>query len=315
MSASKEIRQLRCDDTLVSLLKGGKCVFFTLTTPDVVDIKEMRRRWRGLRNWLVRRLGNPHYVMNYEVHPQGHGWHIHAVFNRFIPLRELLPKIRAYGFGRVDVRPVNNHFVANYLTKHCLKAYRGLSKRLRNAQQIHRLRLVNASRGLPVLSDYRQVSDFRSKVLALYRQLNPPQAFRMPVYRSLVSKIPVSLPILTAKCEPYYMYIVPPGVPHPSRLRYKRPNPYKMRKFYSLAVAFATMGVSDISSGYQILRKYTSGGLGGVGYHPGRSMQRALPKASRPVQAWLPLTRLGNATADAPISGRRDYAIYRPGLS
>lgn len=176
LMASRLVKKFRCDDSLQILMKGGRAVFFTLTTPDEVCLVEIRRRWRNLRNWLVRRLHNPLYVMNYELHPgylqkevrerdgslflrrsdgHSHGWHIHGVMNCFVPLKELLKKIQSFGFGRVDVRMVNSKGISDYLTKHALKAYRGLTAKERREYGNMRLRLVNTSRGLPSLSWYR----------------------------------------------------------------------------------------------------------------------------------------------------------------
>ena len=53
MSASQYIRRVRCDDALGVLMSGKACVFFTLTTPDVVEYEEVRTRWRNLRHWLA----------------------------------------------------------------------------------------------------------------------------------------------------------------------------------------------------------------------------------------------------------------------
>lgn len=189
--ASRIVKQVRCEDALRLLSEGGEAVFFTLTTEDAVDLPEIRRRWRSLRNWLVRRLGNPRYVMNFEKHPgylqkvvkdkdgrervirsdgKSHGWHIHSVFSRFIPLNELQSQIRAHGFGRVDVRRVTSRGISDYLTKHALKAYRGLSRKERERYPKGRLRLVNTSRGLPPLSSYSWQSDFLSRQRKLYRE-------------------------------------------------------------------------------------------------------------------------------------------------
>lgn len=170
MSANKEIRSVRCEDLLKELVKSGECVFFTLTTPDVVDYEEIRRRWRLLRHDLVRRLGSVKYVMNYEIHPKGHGWHIHGVFDRFVSLRRFLPLIRKYGFGRVDFRRVTSVCVAEYLTKHCLKAYRGVRKGCSLSGR--RLRLVNTSRGLPRLNDYYYTSDWLSSFRFAFSQVS-----------------------------------------------------------------------------------------------------------------------------------------------
>ena len=170
MSANKEIRSTRCNDLLAELVKNGHCVFFTLTTPDVVDYEEIRARWRSLRHELCRQssMKGARYVMNYEIHPMGHGWHIHGVFDRFVPLRRFLPLIRSFGFGRVDFRRVISVEVADYLTKHCLKAYRGVKASCCCSGR--RLRLVNTSRGLPRLADY----DYTSEWLKSFRSIFKP---------------------------------------------------------------------------------------------------------------------------------------------
>lgn len=174
MKSSKEIREIRCEDLLSSFLSSStkhRCVFFTLTTPDVVDYETIRSRWRDLRHYLVQYMirhnsHKPKYVMNYELHPKGHGWHIHSVWDCYIDLKKHLDRIHLSGFGRVDVRVVQSYGIASYLSKHCLKAYRGLkSKDL----TIDRLRLINCSRGLPRLSDYRVLDSFTARV-SLFRK-------------------------------------------------------------------------------------------------------------------------------------------------
>lgn len=178
---SKEIRAARCDDALKVLMKEGEAVFFTLTTADKVDYHTIRARWRVLRHALLRALRRKYpkraiqYVMNYEAHNgylqkivkdrrtvdrvirsdgNPHGWHIHGVINCFVDLREFRAMLDQCGFGRVDVRRVNSRGVSDYLTKHALKAYRGLSVKERQKYAGARMRLVNASRGLPSLNDY-----------------------------------------------------------------------------------------------------------------------------------------------------------------
>lgn len=165
-------------------MKGGKATFFTLTTPDVCDYAEISRRWRNLRLYLLqdmRRRGlEPEYVMNFERHPgylqkvvnkdtfeecvirsdgNPHGWHIHGVMSCRIDLNRYLWFMRHYGFGRVDVRKVTTDGVAEYLTKHALKAYRGISKKERAKCGVERVRLVCTSRGLPALHDYKAHSN------------------------------------------------------------------------------------------------------------------------------------------------------------
>lgn len=190
-------KQMRCKDTLRLLMNDGHAVFFTLTTPDEVDFGEIRRRWRILRHDLIRDLRKhnkhePLFVMNYERHPgylqklvkddntvekvirsdgRPHGWHIHGVINCRIPLRRYRAMLNRSGFGRVDVRRVNTMGVADYLTKHALKAYRGLSRLARARMECQRMRLVNVSRGLPALSEYVWRSDEIDRTRAVFREL------------------------------------------------------------------------------------------------------------------------------------------------
>lgn len=179
---SKTIKAVRCEDVLTAFMASSKgCVFLTLTTPDVVDIYEIRRRWRGVRHFLCEKYRGVKYVMNFELHPKGHGWHIHSVWNNFIPLSAVLDKFKGFGFGRVDIRRVNSRGVADYLTKHALKAYRGVSSAEIRRNPSFRLRLVNASRGLPVLSDYAWQSELKDDVRSRfdkYRRGHDVKSFR-----------------------------------------------------------------------------------------------------------------------------------------
>ena len=167
---SQLAKKVRCDDVLKHFSKR-KMTFFTFTTKDVVTYSEIRQRWRNLRHFLVEKYRSKDlkYVMNYELHPKGHGWHIHAVFSDYIQLKfGGLAKMRSFGFGMIRVEKVNSLGVAQYLSKHCLKAYRGVKQAQKG--QGKRLRLVNTSRGLPRLSDYKWQSDFNDRVSAFVRR-------------------------------------------------------------------------------------------------------------------------------------------------
>lgn len=181
-------KQIRCDDVLGILNAENRATFFTLTTPDEVDFETIRARWRDLRHDLVRDMrrkgSTPQYVMNYERHPgylqkvvhkdtpdefivrsdgHSHGWHIHGVISEYLSLMRYRSLFDSCGFGRVDVRRVTSNGVSDYLTKHALKAYRGITKRERERSGVERLRLVNVSRGLPSLASYRVESAYIEK--------------------------------------------------------------------------------------------------------------------------------------------------------
>lgn len=139
----------RAHDAIEKMMSAGFCSFVTLTTPDVCDLAEIRRRWRALRHYFVER-DELQYIMNYEVHPRGHGWHIHMVCNRYINLKNGgLRRLQAFGFGRINVKRVDTQGVADYLSKHVRKSYK-----TRLGDGVQRVRLVNTSRNLPKLSDY-----------------------------------------------------------------------------------------------------------------------------------------------------------------
>lgn len=179
---SKTAKKVRCDDVL-RMFADAKSTFFTFTTADVVTYSEIRERWRNLRHHMARKYKPLRYVMNYELHPNGHGWHIHCVFDRVISLRHGgLADIQRFGFGRVNCKLVNNVGVADYLTKHCLKAYRGVKSELKGEGR--RLRLVNCSRGLPALHDYKWTGEFNRKVAAFMRSVFFKVSFGgLPFYR------------------------------------------------------------------------------------------------------------------------------------
>ena len=176
----KQIREVRCTDVLCHFMANNRGLsFFTFTTPDVVGLYEIRQRWRSLRHYLAEREGEGFkYVMNYELHPRGHGWHIHSVFNRYINLRGGgLAQLRRYGFGMIRSEKVDSLGVSMYLSQHCLKAYRGVRDKL-HFDDCKRLRLVSTSRGLPKLSDYKWSSAYLSAVRSRLAVVSDAKEFR-----------------------------------------------------------------------------------------------------------------------------------------
>lgn len=180
-----EIKKRRIVDS-VQLMDIKKVRFFTLTTPDCVDLSEIRRRWRKFRHYLVEKLGSVQYIMNYEQHPGGHGWHIHVLINRFVDLRDVLLRsalIRS-GFGRVDISSAHDTFsLSEYVAKHCIKSYRQSDR-----MTVRRLRLINCSRGLYRLSDFEYQSQLEDSVKQVYKLVSASCLFRqfspLVIYRA-----------------------------------------------------------------------------------------------------------------------------------
>lgn len=257
MSIQKEIKEIRADDALSVLSRGSCPVFFTLTTPDIVDAQEIRHRWRCLRNWMIRKLGNPQYIMNYEIHPQGHGWHIHAVFDCFIPLSQFLPKIHSFGFGRVDVRRVTTLDIARYLTKHCLKAYRGIKIKQSIISRGFRLRLINTSRGLPSLTSYSIKSEFRDTVLDIFSQMNNRPLFRLPVARAICPRWPLPQPLELPvnQYTPFFGNTAFSLSFDPWSVVIARRSPEQISRLRNYAEIFAMLGAKSAENGFVLLRR------------------------------------------------------------
>lgn len=104
-----------CIFSLRRLIDGGWAYLWTLTTSDVVDLKELSTRWRKLI-WN----GFTPCVRVFEKHPRGHGYHVHFVTADRIDVDALRIKTEAAGFGRIHVRRIPGkkaEYVAKYLTK------------------------------------------------------------------------------------------------------------------------------------------------------------------------------------------------------
>lgn len=107
--------KLACTASVRQLIGTGWAYLWTLTTPDVVDLKQLSQRWRKLV-WN----GFTPCVRVFERHPKGHGYHVHFVTSERIAVDSLRPKTDAVGFGRIHVRRIPGAkatYIAKYLTK------------------------------------------------------------------------------------------------------------------------------------------------------------------------------------------------------
>lgn len=139
-----EIKKFRVEVIMNEMLRSS-CYWWTFTTPDSCDYIEVSRRWRKVRHWLAEKFPDFKYVQNFELHPKGHGWHIHFVCNAYISLHDLRirKRLTSFGFSRVSVEKCYSNGLKEYLTKHCMKCYKMIPERKNK-----RFRLVNVSRSL-----------------------------------------------------------------------------------------------------------------------------------------------------------------------
>ena len=143
-------KRLRVQWSCEEMMKGGRRLrFLTLTVPEHgLPLNVVTARFRALRNSrFVRDLLKGHdYVCVYEKHPNGHGWHIHIVLNRFVPIREFRLISGRYGFGRIHIELCGSD-IGKYISKY-------ISKTLQDRpDDCKGLRLINVSRGLLALRD------------------------------------------------------------------------------------------------------------------------------------------------------------------
>jgi hypothetical protein len=100
--------------------------FVTATIEDEVhDPKVISARWTA----LIKRLRRRHFpdlksIRVLQKHPRGHGWHIHALLDRFIPAKILLEAGRKCSLGRMSFEMVSGearqrsiHYVVRYIVR------------------------------------------------------------------------------------------------------------------------------------------------------------------------------------------------------
>lgn len=155
-SKSKQIFRL---ERVLSSFKDA--VFLTLTTADVVNLADLRQRWRKFRHDYIRHVGKVNYVCVFEVHPKGHGYHVHVVFDRgYLPIQVIRRYSTFAGFGRVHIeKAFDLQRASYYLVKY-------LSKSIKNSRAlgVSRVRLINLSRGLLTLSECVSVGTVVSSI-------------------------------------------------------------------------------------------------------------------------------------------------------
>lgn len=109
-----------CIFSMNRLLKGKQHAFlWTFTFPDTCSFEVGATRWSNLSKDLVRYF-EFRGVRVFELHPGGHGLHIHVVTDRYYDVHKVLRLAKSHGLGRTNVKrlPANAvEYVAKYLSK------------------------------------------------------------------------------------------------------------------------------------------------------------------------------------------------------
>jgi hypothetical protein len=107
---------------LVTPNTEGKVIMWTFTFKDVIAVSEGRRRWSK----FLKRLRNHkrYHAFNglrvFELHPGGHGLHIHVLTSCSLWIKDVLQLWQACGGGRVGVLPIaadRTGYLGKYLRK------------------------------------------------------------------------------------------------------------------------------------------------------------------------------------------------------
>lgn len=167
-------RLLACGDIMKS---RGDLRFVTLTFEHSgLPLDYCAHCWREFTNgrWWRSLSRGKDRIQVWEIHPGGHGWHLHMLVNFFIPWKRLQREIVKAGFGYiVHVELCRDMSVCDYVCKYLLK-----SKRISRSESARRHRIINVSRSLLPLSDVNVKSSSIDYVRSRWRFTSGPLSLR-----------------------------------------------------------------------------------------------------------------------------------------
>jgi len=102
MSAFKRRAALSCNAKMMG--EEGPLYFWTFTFPDRVGPRTALQRWNVLRGALRREFPQLKGIRVIEMHPGGHGAHIHMVTNCYMRVERVRLLALAREFGRIHVK-------------------------------------------------------------------------------------------------------------------------------------------------------------------------------------------------------------------
>lgn len=109
-----------CRMSIDRLLEGRKCGYlWTFTFAETLDFRVAADRWCLCRKQLVREL-NFSGVRVYELHPGGHGLHVHVVTASWYSARAVRRIVKLNGLGRIHAKRISGRgglYIAKYLSK------------------------------------------------------------------------------------------------------------------------------------------------------------------------------------------------------
>lgn len=108
-----------------SVKSWNRMNFVTATIPEAdPDPRTISERWRLFSFYLRRLYPGLRVVRVLQKHPGGHGWHVHALFDRYVSSHVMLHQAELAGLGRMDFQMVSRQkrqnviqYVVRYVTR------------------------------------------------------------------------------------------------------------------------------------------------------------------------------------------------------
>jgi len=115
----KSCHALECNVKL--LFEAGRPVYFwTFTLPQQLHPYDAAALWKPLGRDLVRSVGLAG-VRVFELHPKGHGLHVHLATNNYVRVEVVREIVRKHNWGRIHVCKWDLEECAGYMAKYLTK--------------------------------------------------------------------------------------------------------------------------------------------------------------------------------------------------
>jgi len=114
--------------------------FVTATIPEAdPDPRTISSRWSYFTREMRRRFPGLRIIRVLQKHPGGHGWHVHALFDRYVPSQVMLHQATLAGLGRMDFQMVSKQKRQNVIQYVCRYVTRDLRKRDKTTKKVQLL--------------------------------------------------------------------------------------------------------------------------------------------------------------------------------
>jgi hypothetical protein len=121
-----------------SVKEWNRLNFVTATIPEAdPDPRTISSRWTYFVHELRRLYPGLRVIRVLQKHPGGHGWHVHALMDRYISSHVMLHQARLAGLGRMDFQMVSKQKrqnVIGYVSRYVTRDLKKRDKSLKNVR-------------------------------------------------------------------------------------------------------------------------------------------------------------------------------------